>query len=40
MLLEKKLPDDLSDQEDLSNLANALEYLPLAITQAAAYIAM
>jgi hypothetical protein len=39
-LLRKKLPNDKSDEEDWNALIHALEGLPLAITQAAAYIAM
>jgi len=39
-LLRKKLPNDKSDDEDCNALIRALECLPLAITQAAAYIAM
>jgi tetratricopeptide (TPR) repeat protein len=37
-LLRKKLPDDRSSEEDCIGLVQALEQLPLAITQAAAYI--
>ena len=37
-LLRKKLPKDESSDEDASQLVRLLEYLPLAITQAAAYI--
>jgi hypothetical protein len=37
-LLHKKLPEDKSSEEDFINLIQALEWLPLAITQAAAYI--
>jgi tetratricopeptide (TPR) repeat protein len=39
-LLRKKLPNDPSDEGDWNTLIDALECLPLAITQAAAYIAM
>jgi tetratricopeptide (TPR) repeat protein len=39
-LLRKKLLNDQSKEEDWSGLVSALEFLPLAITQAAAYIAM
>ena len=37
-LLRKKLPRDRSPEEDAKELVRQLEYLPLAITQAAAYI--
>lgn len=37
-LLRKKLPKDKSSDEDAKELVGLLEYLPLAITQAAAYI--
>lgn len=37
-LLRKKLPKDKSSEEDAKELVSLLEYLPLAITQAAAYI--
>ena len=37
-LLRKKLPKDDSSDEDAKQLVRLLEYLPLAITQAAAYI--
>ena len=37
-LLRKKLPKDASSDEDAKQLVCLLEYLPLAITQAAAYI--
>ncbi|KAM0795459.1 hypothetical protein BDR22DRAFT_591610 [Usnea florida] len=37
-LLRKKLPKDDSSDEDAKHLVRLLEYLPLAITQAAAYI--
>ena len=37
-LLSKKLPRDQSPEEDAKELVRLLEYLPLAITQAAAYI--
>ena len=37
-LLRKKLPRDKSPEEDAKELVRLLEYLPLAITQAAAYI--
>jgi hypothetical protein len=36
-LLQKKL-DRVSDEHDLKELASILEYMPLAIIQAAAYI--
>ena len=39
-LLARKLPRDPSDEETRNILLDALEYLPLAITQAAAYIAV
>jgi tetratricopeptide (TPR) repeat protein len=39
-LLRRKLPNDESNEEECSELVKALGYLPLAITQAAAYIAM
>jgi tetratricopeptide (TPR) repeat protein len=39
-LLMKKLPHDQSLKNDRNELVNALERLPLAITQAAAYIAV
>jgi tetratricopeptide (TPR) repeat protein len=39
-LLMKKLPHDQSLENDRNELVNALERLPLAITQAAAYIAV
>ncbi|KAH0544765.1 hypothetical protein FGG08_001132 [Glutinoglossum americanum] len=38
ILLRKKLPDSEHSEEDLDSLVKALECLPLAITQAAAYI--
>jgi hypothetical protein len=37
VLLQKKL-DGLTDKQDLEELASMLEYMPLAIVQAAAYI--
>lgn len=40
VLLDKKLPYDTSVEEDWNALVQALEYLPLAIMQAAAYITM
>ena len=40
ILLKKKLQDDQSGVADIRDLLTTLEYLPLAITQAAAYIAM
>ena len=39
-LLAKKLPNDQSNQRDKSELIKVLEYIPLAITQASAYIAI
>ncbi len=37
-LLSKKLPDQQVNSEDIEKLAKELEHLPLAITQAAAYL--
>ena len=39
-LLCKKLPDDHSSDDERSELVELLEYLPLAITQAASYISV
>lgn len=39
-LLLRRLPDDKSSEEDTIALLGALEHLPLAITQAAAYIGL
>ena len=39
-LLLKKLPNDQSTDNDIADLLETLEHLPLAITQAAAYIGM
>ena len=39
-LLDKKLPDDLSDTTAKQHLIAELDYIPLAITQASAYIAV
>src|SRR5580700_5628156 len=38
ILLRSKLPDDEISQEDANEINEALDYLPLAITQAAAYL--
>ena len=40
LLLQVRLPNDRSNEKDRASLVQSLEYLPLAITQAAAYIAM
>ena len=40
LLLRKNLPNDQSDEKDSSTLINALEYIPLAITQVVTYIAV
>ena len=40
ILLKRKLPDDRSSASEINDLLTMLEYLPLAITQAAAYIAI
>ena len=40
LLLKKKLPNDQSSASDINDLLVTLEHLPLAITQAAAYIAL
>jgi septin family protein len=37
VLLQKKI-DESTNQQDLEELASLLEYMPLAIVQAAAYI--
>jgi len=38
-LLQARLREEISDHDDMTNLLEALEYLPLAISQAGSYIA-